>query len=999
MMNFPILRSRVLLAFFAATCAIALSCSFQPQAYAQSFLESAGLSPYTKYKTFETDHFIFIYQDGYLDFTQRAATHIEHAHEILSPILKWAPRQKTTILIADNADDANGFTLPALRVGIVLIATPPDASLSTAHTDDWIKLLVFHEYTHMLNIDATTGFMEGLRYIFGDIIRPNGLWPVWMLEGLAVYFETRTSETGRGRSPYYDSIVRAYFNEGKLETHNENGMTLDRVNGNFPYFPGGEIPYLFGYQLWNQFAKDPSLQNSDSLMGEYSIRSSHRIPYFIEQNLENITNKKWGDYWDSFLAETKTRVGKQIAAVKALGETPAQTITNARYSASGGMISPDGKTLAYTAITLDKIEGLYFIDLASGKETYVDEKIEGNGLGFSPDSRFLFYSQLGRIDTYSFFSDLYAYDLQKQRVIRLSQSLRAKDPHVSPDGKYITFIQTAKATNYLRIAPLEKDKNGEPKLGALKTIYKPSQFAILGTPRFISNQEVAFSLQEIGKKQSDLMAVNLDGSKSRVLVADGAMNRYPFANQNSVYYTSDKTGIENVYDLQSHQQITNVITGTILPFTAPNGTLYGSLMTSNGYELAKFSPKALPTNSSATKIAIPNAPKPIPEALVSPAIPLNPQNIKNYSPWSSMAPREWSPLGYVNYNGNSGTTVGGLVLGFDATGNQQYLGLGAYNFKVKTVDGLFSYTLYTFRPEITFSASAQTFNIATDPQQELYYRTYETSVNFQYPFVYTYSSLRPAIYGFMDWSSVNNIYTGQRVQTGEFEYDNPRVPGVGATLTYSSAEQSILAISPEQGIDATIGAEGRFNNPLSGPSYTRVKYLALFDTYLRVGEHSVFKPTLKWLGTNHPEGYVGAPNDSYALLEGKNPANIFDRGTSLSFETMEFRGYASEVFGTRDTGVASLDYYFPISKLFLGAGTFPAFIDQLSGFLYGETAYIPSVHYGNLFLPSFGGGLSLDTTLLIRAPVRFNLEVQNGTKKDFGGDTLYFLSIQSSSLF
>ena len=46
---------------------------------------------------------------------------------------------------------------------------------------------------HFLNMDNTRGFYTFLRYMFGDLILPNTLWPTWMLEGLAVYEETRTS--------------------------------------------------------------------------------------------------------------------------------------------------------------------------------------------------------------------------------------------------------------------------------------------------------------------------------------------------------------------------------------------------------------------------------------------------------------------------------------------------------------------------------------------------------------------------------------------------------------------------------------------------------------------------------------------------------------------------------------------------------------------------------------------------------------------------------------
>src|SRR4051812_13183299 len=119
---------------------------FANAAFAQTYLEVGGLSPHTQYKTFETEHFVMTYADGYLDFTKKAAEYFEQAHSILSPILKWQPRTKTSILVADNDDSANGFTSPALRIGIVLIATPPDVNFSTVYSDDWIKLLVFHEY-------------------------------------------------------------------------------------------------------------------------------------------------------------------------------------------------------------------------------------------------------------------------------------------------------------------------------------------------------------------------------------------------------------------------------------------------------------------------------------------------------------------------------------------------------------------------------------------------------------------------------------------------------------------------------------------------------------------------------------------------------------------------------------------------------------------------------------------------------------------------------------
>jgi hypothetical protein len=97
--------------------------------------------------------------------------------------------------------------------------------------------------------------------------------------------------------------------------------------------------------------------------------------------------------------------------------------------------------------------------------------------------------------------------------------------------------------------------------------------------------------------------------------------------------------------------------------------------------------------------------------------------------------------------------------------------------------------------------------------------------------------------------------------------------------------------------------------------------------------------------------------------------------------------------------VASLDYNFPIFVPFTGYNTLPFFLRQVHGFVFAESAYIPSSSYPNLFLPSFGGGLRADTQFLIQLPIQVSVEVQNGTNKTFGGDTLVFLSLSSASLF
>ncbi len=965
---------------------------FNP-ANAQNFLDLAGLSPDAHYKTFDTEHFHFIYQDGYFEFTARAAAHFEHANEVLGPILKWKPHGKTDILIADNDDDANGFTMPVLRVGIVLIATPPDQYFSTSYADDWIKLLVWHEYTHFLNIDPTTEWMNALRLFFGDIIRPNGLWPVWMLEGLAVYYETRTSTLGRGRSPYYDGILRAYFNEGKLGTSHSDAITFERVNADDPYFPGGEVPYLFGYHLWNQFSKDHSLfQDTDSQMGEYSLRSSHRVPFFLDGNLENVMKKEWDDYWSSFVSESNERLSKQVEAVKKEGETPHTFLTRSKYASNLGAISPNGEWMAYTQSSTDDRSRLVLLNLTNRRTLKLDEKVLGVGMGFTPDSRYLIYSSLRKHKSYYLYSDLFSFDLVTKQIKQLTHGLRAKDPGVSPDGQNIVFIQSEAGTHLLKTAKLVVTPEG-PEIKDVSLSYKPSRFSILGSPRFINANQIVFSLQEIGSARSDLMLGSLDGKAPQTLLSDGHFNRYPSPGKNGIQFTSDRNGIENIYTLSGKSTVrkTNVITAAEFPIESPKGDLYASLLTSDGFEIAKFSPAPNQVLSSKT-VAISSAPAPIASALTAPTTTIDPNQVSDYSPWSSMLPRQWAPISYLTYGSDAGVSIDGTVLGFDSTGKQQYFGLFGYNFKPKTFDASFDYTLYAFRPVIDLQVNTFTTDIATDINHSMYRKSSEVALALSYPIRWTFSSLKPRIYGFTSWNKIYDLNTGARIQTSDFEYSKPMVPGIGASISFSDAETTKLGFMPEYGNDITLAAEDRINTG----RFSVLKYLGSVKHYFKVGSHSVLQPTAKFLGSTHTTGI----DRSFARLEGRNSSDIYDRGTNTGLNQLGLRGYTDGTFFSKQAAIGSLDFHFPLKTIFSAlAGTAPLAFKQMHGFIFGESAYIPSSRLRNFFLPSFGGGISLDTILFVRAPVKFNLEAQSGTRKDYGGDTSLFVSIESGSLF
>ncbi len=965
----------------------ALGLFFTPKIHAASglnYLEMASLNPATHYLHFETDHFEFDYEEGYLDFTLEAAKHLEHAHSILAPILQWNPRSKIHVLVADNEDSANGFAMAALRVGMVLIATPPDQWYSTSYSDNWIKLLAFHEYVHILNMDPTKDFMEILRIIYGDVIRPNGLWPRWMLEGLAVYFETRTSVLGRGRSPYYDGIVRAFFNEGLLGTGSNDRFNYGKLSGSWPYFPGGETPYLFGYQLWNQFAKQAG---DDGFAGAYSINSAGRIPFFIDGNLQKFLKKDWADLWNDFVTNEGLRHRKDIDAVKAKGETRHTIISNSQYSAHGGVISPNGEWMAWTETRLDERQGLVLKNMKTGVEKKIRDKVQGASLSFTPDHRYLVFSSLEQHRTFKLLSDLFAYDLQTGTFHAMTQGMRAKDPDISPDGKHITFTTVDHATQLLNVAEFIADEKN-PHIENAHIIHRPENFSILATPRWLNDHEIVFSEQKLGESTARILKKDsLNASDATVAVNNGAINRFPIRCGSRLLHVSDQTGIDNVFD--GTKPITNVVTGVQFPFCSQEGILHGSLLTSNGFEIVRFETReSTSSKTSEGKTVKPDAPASLTESLKSPELTFDRASVTEYAPFRTLVPRQWAPVGVASYNQTTDFTLGGTLLGFDFSGKHQYVGSFTYYSSINTFDGGLTYTYYGFRPSITLSGSSYSSDVKTASGDQAYKRTHELALQFDHLTKWTWSSLRVAPYFMIDWNSIYRVDDHTRVTTTDPEYSKPLIPVAGAMALFSDVYLSKLGFMPEGGSTLTMATEAR-NYP---DDFTLWKFMTEYKRFFSPGGHHVFQPTFRYYGSSHPYGY----ERSFAMIKGKDTESLFDRGRGFNLNQMQLRGYSNVSLAARSAFQLGLDYHLPLMTVFGGSG--PIFLQQFHGFVFGENTRIPLRAGGSADLPSFGVGATADTTLLWNIPLSLSIEWQQGTNRKYGGDGLFFFSLTTSAL-
>jgi len=511
--------------------------------------------------------------------------------EVWGPITSLYEYEPETVhyVVKDIDDYSNGATY-FFDNKIEIWASALDFDLRGTH--NWLRNVISHEFTHMVQIQAAmkskrtlpAAFLQVLNY--EDERRPDILYgfpnfvvsypiatvnmPSWFAEGTAQYMR---KDFGYD---YWDShrdmILRSYALDGNMMTWNEMGVFGKTSLGN-------ESTYNAGFALTRYIAQtygEDKLREITKALGKWK---NFTIDAAFKDVLGKDGNEIYNEWKEYITADYKKR-SEGVIATKVEGELLASTGFGNFYPS----FSPDGKKFVYISNKTSDYFGMsaiYLYDFATKQEKMLVPKIRSS-VSWIPGTNKIIYAKLEDDNpNWANVHDLYVYDIDNDEETRLTYDMRANQPSVSHDGKTIAFIFQKDGTTNLgtvsidgkNFKQLTSFENGEQVFGP---VFSPD------------DSYIVFDYSDIDAR--DIAKVNVDGSGQQDVYRTASDERNPvFGQDGNMYFVSDETGIFNIYRFnpvtKEKIQITNVIGGTFMPSVSADGRILYAGYTSGGFKI------------------------------------------------------------------------------------------------------------------------------------------------------------------------------------------------------------------------------------------------------------------------------------------------------------------------------------------------------------------------------------------------------------------------------
>ena len=622
-----------------------------------------------KWRQISTPHFRIVYPESFERKAIKLIPTLDYIYAQETGTLGYKP-EKVPLIIHNYNIVPNAVTAWAPK-RIELFTCPPQ----DIYSQDWLEQLMIHEYRHVIQIDRTNqGFTRILSWLTGEqaATMVNGLFvPSWFMEGDAVCAETALSNSGRGRLPDFEMLLRAQVREKGAYSYDKAALGSYKTFVPDHYVLGytlvANVRRRYSYQAWidalNRVACRPflltpfnqglrkatgsgkeglyrmTILDMDS-MWKYQDKKTPKTQFSLltSANKNKYENYKFPKYLNDSLVVSEYSCLDDITRFVLIGPqgfrknlvTPG-FLSSELFSAVGSVVGNNGKIQRRT-------ENPNTSCVLAWTETINDLRWEQRS-----------------------YSVIRTYTSADNKIKALTKRSRFFAPSFSPDCLTLAAV-SVDPSNYCAIVLMDAQS------GEVSDTIVASDSVFYMTPSFSEDgKELVFvTLDGNGKS---IMMYNLE-NKSSVLLVQPTYTEIsdPVFADGYVLFNGSYSGIENVYavDLSDNNvyQVSSSGFGACNADRSPNGNkIVYSEYSSNGYHLAQadFNPSLWKKLDQIEDFS-PSLYKYMVKEEAGAAMNVLPQSTLSHSvPYKKMSHifnfHSWAPA-YINYLiGDNGTGI------------------------------------------------------------------------------------------------------------------------------------------------------------------------------------------------------------------------------------------------------------------------------------------------------------------------------------------------------
>jgi len=504
--------------------------------------------PELKWMNFETDHFKIIYHQGIETIAHRVAVIAEQVYGPITRDLGVEPPQKSAIVVTDYLDYSNGLSTP---LGHYIVLWTKSESKFTTGDENWLHGLVAHEFTHLVNFWAFRAFPGYWRELIA-----LGLVPTWFLEGVA-QFEAEKWCANR------DMLLR-------VATYTDRLLPYKKLTG---YIGTDHIGSRLVYEQGHSLIRFITAEFGDSALFKI-IERFRSFPLSFNLALKRSIGLSENELFDAW----KKRVDRHYNIVHANHAPVAhsgRTIATPFQAAHAARWSPDGAMVAIVAMADydEQVPDLYISDSSSKTFQKIAGPFVNSFFSWSPDSKFIVYSQEHHAPNGSMYNDVFIYSVETGSTEQLTVGERATDPCWSPEGKKIAYSVHQGTRSNLAVLDLEsRHREFITEFPDWVEVFTPSWSPTADT--------LAFSrFDEQGNR--DIWIAASDGSFTQRLIDVSADDRFPAWSPDGkkLAFIAYQNGAPNLHLIRIESgeviQLTDTPGGVFHPTWLPDGRHIG----------------------------------------------------------------------------------------------------------------------------------------------------------------------------------------------------------------------------------------------------------------------------------------------------------------------------------------------------------------------------------------------------------------------------------------